>query len=144
MKKKITEKLNIAHRSEITAVQSYEFIINSLDDSDIKMELSSIKDYHSKTARVLANQIEPDGDHKVDGFIGATDLPVRTFTEAANMFNTKASIKALGVAEEHGVNLYQSILVANPPVEIQKLISEQIMPNQLANLNSLERMEGKL
>lgn len=125
-------------RGEISAVESFDTVINKIKDVNELNELSQIRQDHQRAVETLQQFAESSVDGKTD-----SSGPWGTFTTAfaggASFFGDKAAINALKIGEQHGLNEYQEALNDDGVrAEVKEIIRSQLIPSQERHLALIE------
>lgn len=125
-------------RGEISAVESFDTIINKVKDVSEVNELSRIRQDHQKAVDVLKQFADAEVSGETD-----TSGPWGTFTTAfaggASLFGDKAAINALKVGEQHGLNEYREALEDDGVrAEVKQIIRSELIPSQERHLAIIE------
>lgn len=125
-------------RGEISAVESFDTVINKIKDASELTKLSELRQDHVRAVENLKKFAAGE-------VLGNTDSsgPWGTFTTAfaggASFFGDKAAITALKVGEEHGLNEYKEALADDGiRPEVKELIRSELIPNQERHLAVIE------
>lgn len=121
-------------RGEISAVESFDTVINRVKDVSELQELSVIRQDHQRAVETL----QQFTDFGVEGNSDSSG-PWGTFTTAfaggASFFGDKAAINALKIGEQHGLNEYQEALNDDGVrPEVKAIIRSQLIPSQERHL----------
>ncbi len=125
-------------RGEISAVESFDTVINKVKDTSELQELSQIRQDHQSAVETLQRFADSTWDEKTD-----SSGPWGTFTTAfaggASFFGDKAAINALKIGEQHGLNEYQEALNDDGVrAEVKAIIRSELIPNQERHLALIE------
>lgn len=125
-------------RGEISAVESFDAVINKVKDASELTQLSEIRQDHVRAVETLKKFAGPDVEGKTD-----SSGPWGTFTTAfaggASFFGDKAAINALKVGEQHGLNEYKEALEDDGVrPEVKELIRTELIPCQERHLAVIE------
>ncbi len=125
-------------RGEISAVESFDTVINKIKDVSELTKLSELRLDHQRAVENLKKFAagEVEGNTETSG-------PWGTFTTAfaggASFFGDKAAINALKVGEQHGLNEYREALNDDGiRPEVKALIRSELIPNQERHLAVIE------
>lgn len=125
-------------RGEISAVESFDTVINKVKDTSELTKLSELRQDHMRAVENLKKFAAGEVEGKTD-----SSGPWGTFTTAfaggASFFGDKAAINALKVGEQHGLNEYQEALADDGiRPEVKELIRSELIPNQERHLAVIE------
>lgn len=125
-------------RGEISAVESFDAVINKVKDTSELTRLSELRQDHVKAVETLRQYAVGEVDGKTD-----SSGPWGTFTTAfaggASFFGDKAAINALKIGEQHGLNEYKEALNDDGVrPEVKELIRSELIPNQERHLAVIE------
>lgn len=125
-------------RGEISAVESFDTVINKIKDVSEVNELSQIRQDHQRAVETLRQYAE----WKISGETQSSG-PWGTFTTAfaggASLFGDKAAINALKIGEQHGLNEYREALADDGVrAEVKQLIRTELIPSQERHLAMIE------
>lgn len=138
MKEDFMKQINELIRGEISAVESFDTVINKVKDTTELNELTRIRQDHVKAVDMLKQFAEGDVTAETD-----TSGPWGTFTTAfaggASLFGDKAAINALKIGEQHGLNEYKEALAdEGVRAEVKQIIRTELIPSQERHLAVIE------
>lgn len=125
-------------RGEISAVESFDTVINKIKNQEELTRLSEIRQDHQRAVEKLKQFADGEILKEAD-----TSGPWGTFTTAfaggASLFGDKAAVNALKVGEQHGLNEYKEAL-ADDGVrpEVKQIIQSELIPSQERHLAIIE------
>ena len=126
-------------RVELSAVKSIDTILRKIKDDAEKEELYSIRQDHLQAVT------------KLKPFAGSdfkeTDLPFgpwaafsSVLVTGARFFGEKASLRAMKVAEEHGINEYREAVKSEGiSSQAKEMIQADLLPTQEKHLVTIDR-----
>lgn len=125
-------------RGEISAVESFDTVMNKVKDIGEVNELAQIRQDHQRAVETLKHFAEGDELDKTQ-----SSGPWGTFTTAfaggASLFGDKAAIAALKMGEQHGLNEYREALADDGVrAEVKELIRTELIPCQERHLALIE------
>lgn len=125
-------------RGEISAVESFDTVINKIKDAGELTKLSELRQDHQRAVENLKKFAGGNWEGKTD-----SSGPWGTFTTAfaggASLFGDKAAVNALKIGEQHGLNEYKEALNDEGiRPEVKELIRSELIPNQERHLAVIE------
>lgn len=125
-------------RGEISAVESFDTVINKVKDPAELNRLAEIRQDHQRAVEVLQQFADAGVEGKTD-----SSGPWGTFTTAfaggASLFGDKAAVNALKIGEQHGLNEYKEALAdGGVRPEVRRIIETELIPSQERHLAIIE------
>lgn len=127
-------------RGEMSAVKSYNQILEDLQDQQEKIKLEKIKADHEMAVVKLKSYATKDvkEDTKTTGAWGTF---AQAWTGGAKLMGNRVALKALAQGEKHGINEYKEALKdKNIKPELKELIRTQFIPKQEEHLNTINSL----
>ncbi|MES2527250.1 MAG: DUF2383 domain-containing protein [Bdellovibrionota bacterium] len=125
-------------RGEISAVESFDTVINRVKDQSELTELSQIRQDHQNAVETLKRFAGAtlEGNTETSGPWGTF---ATAFAGGASVFGDKAAINALKIGEQHGLNEYQEALMDDGVrAEVKEVIRAELIPCQERHLAMIE------
>ena len=122
------EKLDECLRGEISAVQTYDLALQSLEISEIGGALRQLRDSHDRRVTLIRDRIRSWGavPSETSGTWGAF---ARLIQRGADLFGDRAAIAALEEGEDHGLKLYTEDL-DDIDLDTREFIRHELLPDQ--------------
>ena len=135
---KCIDVCNSLLRGEISAVETYNKVIEKYRGEDEIPELIRIKREHeSSVSRLRANVVEMGGNPSEDS--GAWGSLTKAITSTANLFGEESAINVLRQGEEHGLNDYEKALENEDVMPSCKdMIRDELLPRVREHIGKLE------
>ncbi|MBK1826671.1 DUF2383 domain-containing protein [Haloferula rosea] len=135
---KCIDVCNSLLRGEISAVETYNKVIEKYRGEDEIPELIRIKREHeSSVSRLRANVVEMGGTPSEDS--GAWGSLTKAITSTANLFGEESAINVLRQGEEHGLNDYEKALENGDVMPSCKdMIRDELLPRVREHIGKLE------
>lgn len=134
------ETLEALLRGELAAVETYDKAIRQTDASADKVRLQRLKREHQAAVGALRHLLARHHALAVHG-AGAWGRLALVTEKVANVFGSRARLRALMSGEEHGIKLYQrALLDQHVAPEAKALIHATLLPSCVAHLDALGRM----
>ena len=137
-----TQALNTLLRGEMAAVETYTQALGTSDDQEMIADLQKIRDEHSRSVRVLRDQVV-----RFAGTPSESPGPWGAFASAvtgvAKVIGACSALAALRQGEEHGISEYEAAMEnedINP--ECHHLIRTDLMPTCRKHVEELNRLLG--
>lgn len=138
------DELNELLRGELSAVETYKQAIKQVGTEPGGEDLKKALSNHEAAVKELGELVVKSGGtpSKDSGVWGTW---AKTVTGTAKVLGDVTALKALKEGEEHGVKEYQDALTDDDvPANVKTIIKDKYLPNQLAHIESLNRMIDKL
>ena len=122
------DRLNGFLRGEISAVETYNQVMDRAECDSMKKTLAICQVDHAKRVQLLKNRIEELGGVPAEdsGIWGAV---ARLLEGGAAVFGQKAAIDMLEEGEDHGIETYRSEMFKLDPENL-RLVETQLLPAQ--------------
>ncbi len=136
------KQLNSFLRGELSATETYQQCIDTIDDPVIRSQLKLLMESHRNRAMVLDGRITALGG-RPNQSSGVWGSLVRALEGSATFLGVTAALSLLEEGEDHGRETYEK----NFPRlsgEQQAFIRDVIYPEQLKTLDILRRIETDL
>ncbi len=128
-------------RGELAAVETYGQAIMKYDTSPEADELRRIRLEHSKSARILTDNVRTMGGYPTPDS-GAWGLFVSAVQGAANLLGEESALESLKQGEELGKQDYENaIRDQDVPEDIRTLIRTELLPPLIRHIEILESTE---
>lgn len=136
------EQLNSFLRGELAAVETYDQVLNRIEDSQIKQPLWEARASHGRRADLLRQRIvglggEPSSTSGVWGGFA------KLVQGGAALFGVEPAIAALEEGEDHGRDDYRADL-GELSDETQHFVSKTILPEQLRTHGVVSALKRQL
>lgn len=133
------KKVDELIRGEKSAIESIDTVLNKIDDSSERTELSAIREDHVRAADTLQRYGSFDSNASTQSS-GAWGSFTQAFAGGASLFGDKAALQALKVGEQHGINDYKEALESDGiSPELKNIIQTELLPNQERHLNTINQ-----
>lgn len=133
------KKLDELIRGEKSAIESIDTVLNKIDDSAERSELSTIREDHVRAVDTLQRYGSFDANEEAQSS-GPWGSFTKAFTGGASLFGDKAALQALKVGEQHGINDYREALESDGiSSELKNIIQTELLPNQERHLNTINQ-----
>jgi hypothetical protein len=126
-------------RGERAAVESINQVLEKVQNDNERKELDAIRQDHILAVDKLQRFASADLSESTQSS-GAWGGFAKAFTAGASLFGDKASLQALKVGEDHGLNEYRQAMESsdiNP--ELKNIIQGELLPNQEKHIHTIER-----
>ncbi len=135
--KVVNTNINEILRGEISAVETYDSLLEKIKNSSRHFILKTIREEHFASIRYWRDEALNQGKFpQLDSALWG-DM-VMLFVEASKSISTKTAIGMILKGEEHGLKNYQSMLDAQfLTVDQKKKIKETFIPNQKDHIGAL-------
>jgi hypothetical protein len=122
------EKLDECLRGEMSAVQSYDLALKTLETTEVGGALRQLRDSHDRRVTLIRDRIRSWGavPSESSGVWGAF---ARLIQRGADLFGDKAAIAALEEGEDHGLKLYTEDL-DDIDLDTREFIRYELLPDQ--------------
>lgn len=128
-------------RGELAAVETYGQAIMKYDTSPEADELRRIRLEHSKSARILTDNVRAMGGYPTPDS-GAWGLFVSAVQGAANLLGEESALESLKQGEELGKQDYENaIRDQDVPEDFRTLIRTELLPPLIRHIEILESTE---
>lgn len=128
-------------RGEMAAVETYGQVLAAHEDSPFSKELRQIRARHTRAVNLLSQNVremggQPEHDSGAWGWLAAN------IQGSANFFGEHSARETLQKGEEMGRTDYQEALLdPEVPAPCKRIIRDELLPNVIDHIASLERME---
>jgi demethoxyubiquinone hydroxylase (CLK1/Coq7/Cat5 family) len=103
------DKLNECLRGEISAVETYNLALKSLDRSQVAAGLRQLRDSHDQRVMMIRDRIRSLGDVPSES-AGAWGAFATIVQRGADLLGDQTALAALEQGEDHGLNMYTAEL----------------------------------
>lgn len=136
------ESIDKILRGEFSAMESYEQLMEKVNDDPEIERLEQFRDDHKKAASFWKMQVKREG--KVpENSSSIWGKVVETFVGASKLAGNTAALKAIKKGEEHGLSLYEDMLNSDDLTPSQKVkITQEFIPNQMKHIESINAIEN--
>lgn len=136
------EQLNSFLRGELAAVETYDQVLNRIDDAQVKQPLWEARASHGRRADLLRQRIEVLGGEpsSTSGVWGGFAKLVQG---GANLFGVERAIAVLEEGEDHGREDYRADL-RDLSDDTQHFVSKTILPEQLRTHDVVSALKRQL
>ena len=125
-------------RREISAIETYDQIIEKFRGKALESSLREMREDHLKAWTILQQHVATAQQPAGSGAWGAW---AKFTAGAAKMFGDKAALKALKEGEEHGVKDYEDAIRDHGIDDtLREAIESSFIPQQRKHIASLSRM----
>jgi uncharacterized protein (TIGR02284 family) len=132
-----TSQLDDLIRGEMSAVSTYNQVLEKVKDKDERKTLNNFKQHHQTAVEKLKKLATQDVQEDTRS-TGAWGAFTKTWTGGAKLFGDKAAMRALKQGEEHGIDEYEEALKdENISSEVKDLIRSDLLPKQQNHLKKL-------
>jgi hypothetical protein len=128
LKSASVEKLYECFRGELSAVETYELALKSIDHVGLHHTLQELLSSHARRAELVRDQISRLG-LEMPKSSGAWGTFTKAVQAGADLLGDRAAIAVLEEGEDRGLARYTSDLAGCDP-KTRKLIEEQLLPEQ--------------
>lgn len=128
-------------RGELSAIETYNQVIEKFSDENACSELTRIRDEHTKSAgKIRANVVQMGGEPSTDS--GAWGAFAKAVQGSANLFGDDSALNSLQQGEEHGRNDYERALDSDDVLpDCKQMIRTELLPKVREHIAVLERLE---
>lgn len=122
------DKLTECYRGELSAVETYELALKSINDVGVHKALQELLTSHSRRVDAIRERMSSQGIEvpESSGVWGAFAKLVQT---GADLLNEKTAIASLEEGEDHGLALYSEDLSSCSP-DVRNFITTRLLPDQ--------------
>jgi hypothetical protein len=125
-------------RGERAAVQSINKVLDKIHNDSERRELDAIRQDHIFAVDKLKRFASSDFSEEMLSS-GAWGSLAKVFTTGASLFGDKATLQALKVGEDHGLNEYlQAVESPGLNSELKIIIERELLPNQKKHIRTIE------
>lgn len=124
---KSADKLNGLLKGEISAVETYEQVLEKITDPEIRSELEDVQQCHADRVEILTETVAIMGKEPADK-AGVWGAFAKLMEGGAKVFGDKAAIGLLEEGEDKGLEDYRKLLEEADP-NIHPII-EELLPRQ--------------
>jgi Domain of unknown function (DUF2383) len=133
--------LNELLRGVLSAVETYNQVISSVDDSKLNLSLSQMRDEHQRVADTLETQIKSEAGIPSTGS-GPWGIFAKAVTGGAKLIGTKASLEALTQGEKHGLSEYEEFIQKGGiDLSTREMVESNLIPLQNKHIRELEQLQ---
>lgn len=136
------DTLNSFLKNELSAVDTYNQVIEKVDTPDVSSSLSALQQSHRRRAELLSQRIQALGGSPATSS-GTWGGIAKMLQAGSKMFGEKAAVSTLEEGEDRGRDDYKRDLSKLSP-ENQRFIEEQILPEQLRSHDAMHAIEDKV
>ena len=138
------DALNTLLRGEVAAAETYDMVLEKIENPACIVDLQRIRDEHSEAAAVLRERVRHFGGDPADGS-GIWGTLAATLTGTAKLIGPATALGTLKQGEEYGIGQYESTL-ADPDVarEDKDLIRYRLLPRCQRHSDDLSRIIASL
>ena len=122
------DRLNGLLRGEISAVETYNQVMEKSDCDSMRETLELCQVDHAKRVQILKGRIEQLGGVPAEGS-GVWGTMARLFEAGAAAFGLRAALDMLEEGEDHGIETYRTQMFKLDPDEL-RLVETQLLPSQ--------------
>ena len=138
-KQQTVESLNRLLRGEISAVETYEQVIEKVKDSSELSRIMEIANDHREAVSTLTQHIlDRGGQPEKDS--GAWGSFVQTVTGSAKVLGDKPALEALKQGERIGLADYEAFLKQDVDQECKSLVQSKFLPRQKEHINAIDSL----
>lgn len=136
------DQLNSFLRGELAAVETYDQVLERIDDSRVKQPLWEARASHGRRADLLRERIAVLGGEPASSS-GAWGGFAKLVQGGASLFGVAPAIAALEEGEDHGRNDYRADL-SELSAETQDFVARNIIPEQLRTHDVVSTLKRQL
>ena len=127
-------------RGEISAVQTYDQVIEKMGDTAKAPDLRKMREEHVRARDTISRHVEMSGEPPEEGS-GAWGAWARLTAGTAKIFGETAAMKALKEGEEHGLKSYERA-IENVPLDaaFRTEVESRLMPAQRTHIARLDQL----
>jgi demethoxyubiquinone hydroxylase (CLK1/Coq7/Cat5 family) len=122
------DRLNGFLRGEISAVETYNQVLEKTECSNERETLALCQVDHAKRVQILKNRIESLGGVPAENS-GVWGAMARLLEAGAAAIGTKVALDMLEEGEDHGIETYRSQMYKLDPDNLS-LVETQLLPSQ--------------
>lgn len=128
-------------RGEISATEAYESVLKKLEADPDSARLHEFLRHHQSAVEYWKTQLDREGVES-DETSGPWGTAVEAFVATAKLLGNVAALSALKEGEEHGLKLYEEMLLSTDLAMNQRsYIRDVLIPKQHQHIASLEAMK---
>lgn len=131
--------LNSFLRGEISAVETYDQALESVDHDTAKQILATNRASHAERVAILRDEIIRLGGDPEDGS-GAWGAFAKAVEGGAKIFGDSPAVAALEEGEDHGLADYKRDLDKLSP-EVKSFVTTQLIPKQQTSHDSMSSLK---
>lgn len=133
----VSRQINKVLRGEISAVESYDQVLEKFSFEPEVQKLLDLKTDHEDSVQCLKEMVRDEGTipEQESGVWGAI---VKTVVGGAKLFGNAPALNALKEGEEHGLKLYRKMLEMNLDVDDAQIVRTKLIPRQEKHIALLE------
>jgi len=134
------EPLRKLLRGELSSVETYNQVLEKVQDEPEAEELKQIWREHQEAVDTLTKHVRSHGGTP-DTSSGPWGTFAQAVTASAKIFGETAALKALKEGEEHGIKEYEEALENKElDSECREVISSSLLPRQRRHIEVLDRL----
>ncbi|MCO4753746.1 MAG: DUF2383 domain-containing protein [Bacteriovoracaceae bacterium] len=134
------DKLNEVVRGEISAVETYNQILEKFSGDTKAAPISDMKNDHNQAISKLQAKLHTQGE-TASTDSGAWGTVAKTVMGSAKLFGDKSALKALKEGEEHGEKLYNELLSCNDlPQDVANIVQSELLPKQHQHIQKIDQL----
>lgn len=126
-------------QGEISAVETYDQVLDKLEDDPRAIDLQAFRSDHQAAIAKLKQEARIRLE-EVPKSSGAWGTWAKLATGTAKIFGDKSALKALKEGEEHGLKQYESALNEDIDIALKNLIRNELLPNQHSHIRTLDTL----
>lgn len=131
--------LNSFLRGEISAVETYDQALESVDHEVAKGILETIRASHAARVAILRDEINRLGGDPADGS-GIWGAFAKAVEGGAKLFGDSPAVAALEEGEDHGLADYKRDLDKLSP-EVKSFVTMQLLPKQQTSHDAMSNLK---
>lgn len=120
--------LNECLRGELSAVESYQLALTTVNDLEVMRVLRQLRDHHEQRVLALRESIREHGGQPVESS-GAWGVFARLVQRGADLFGDRAATMALEEGEDHGLKNYERQAKDYHP-HVRAMVERELLPAQ--------------
>lgn len=125
-------------RGELSAVETYNLVIQKFSDEPEVGELSRLRDEHAWAVSRLQENVRGMGG-RPDTDSGAWGAFTKTLQSTANLFGENSALSLIEQGEKHGQNDYQDALADDEVMaDCKMMIRSELLPRIEQHIETLE------
>ncbi len=121
-------KLQECLRGELSAVETYDLAMHAMHDAELTRALLQLRESHERRVMLLRDRLHEDGATP-DAESGAWGAFAKLVQKSADLFGSRAAMRALEEGEDHGLKLYSADL-GDCDMSTREFILVQLLPEQ--------------
>jgi hypothetical protein len=125
-------------RGEISAIETYDQVIDKLKGSSKVSDLKIFRQDHFNAREIISQFVTSEVDAAGSGAWGEW---AKLVTGAAKILGDKPALKALKEGEEHGMKEYQAAIKKDGiDLELKRMIESKLLPQQYKHIQKLDQL----